>query len=136
MTGITCAHTMALAQCGSCGASPTIRYFHARPIWSASRSSRTLKRGNVRKPLKVGIREQMKANLLIPPSGDHEAGALLVRWAAMAGPCVLIETECSAWADWALFVKAVNPDLSVGLRIPPDQVVPADLVGRTQSIKH
>jgi hypothetical protein len=89
-------------QPGSCGASPTNRDSLSRPIWAvfASGSSRTLKHGNVRRPLKVGIREQMKASLLIPPSGDHEASTPFVSWAAMAGQCVLIETECVAWVDW------------------------------------
>jgi hypothetical protein len=74
---------------------------------------------------------------------DHEAGALLVSWAAMIGQCVLIETECAAWADWFRLVLALKPDLAVGLRIPPDQVVPDDLVGKidyslekSQSTKH
>ena len=69
---------------------------------------------------------------------------LLVSWTAMSGQCVLIETECAAWADWAGLVIAVKePDLAVGLRIPPDQVVGADLVGKidhsleqSQSTKH
>ena len=134
----------------------------------------------MRKPLKVGIREQIKANLLMLPSGaepydtddrhcdadmfiiddgshtheaagttmasfertgithllaraaaciintgpsDREVGNLLVSWAAMAGSCVLIETEGLAWIDWARLVKQVNPALAVGLRIP-DQVMP------------
>lgn len=163
---------------GSCGASPTIWYFRARPIWAASRSSRTLKRG-VRKPLKVGIREQMKATLLIlPPAAedadmvivddggqtheqagtqpgpaaferagikrlrakataciinagptDFDAGTLLVSWAATIGRCVLIETEVAEWADRARYVKAVNSDITAGLRVPSTEIVPADLVG-------
>ena len=60
---------------------------------------------------------------------DHEAGTLLVTWAAMAGQTVLIETEGLAWIDWARLVKQVNPALAVGLRIP-DLVVPPDLADK------
>ena len=149
----------------------------------------------MRRPLKVGIREQMKASLLMLPSGaepydtddrqraadmfivndgsqthklagtkmgpaafertgiarllaragcciinagptDRECGLLLVSWAAQLGQCVLIETECSAWVEWARY-------LATRLGVPPDEVVPDDLAAmidysleQSQSTKH